>query len=594
MNNLLKKSAIILSGLFFTLYGQSVTDPNPAQPTIETWDQPNDDMNNNPFANEKYDPSNFTVTMVDVSAGIFPMLDSYDGNTETIPATDICKHFAVIYYNADPAYFAKVYCLPKLTSSALTKPIPQSTFLDKPAVFGDPFDPINTRHPFQILTDPNFQNIFLLRAPQGKSWQSLREKGYSFYFLDFAQGGGDLRITSAIELKFIQWLEQQTSAGIVLCGASQSGIVARMALLYSLPENNTQLADLAANVKGFLTVDSPHQGASISVDIQEYLLLNNRGGGIWPYNILSFLLLGSFDIVSGRQPTSLNVPSAHQMLYAHMYDNNSLAHYTTPSSDIYDRTFGPQGWIKRKGNYRFDMPKVALACSNTYLPHSADQSFVRSEYQPTPKVIGCQIIVPGVSLDLTSANISAGGSVDDPEKTFYELEPGCTGDWFYRTFYNDTTQYVSPNTYGGEKFKGTFMPFYSVLDLNPGTKYLSMSDADLANNSPFDKVLRMNAQTNGYPNGTSPDNYRYQHIIFDDQMMQNINSGVDYIEQTTPAQALQRSKDKGQYQSAMASKNVTLQSADLSNSTLNIEAGAIRVEPEFRVRAGSEFKLISR
>jgi hypothetical protein len=115
-------------------------------------------------------------------------------------------------------------------------------------VVGDAFDPFNKRDAFQIYGSPKSDGTYAQPEYQrllSTTGNSPRAKGYDIIFVDFSQGGGDILINASLLLKLTEWLHSATNANIMVGGPSMSGIVSRLALLYSKPGNNVAGMDLA-------------------------------------------------------------------------------------------------------------------------------------------------------------------------------------------------------------------------------------------------------------------------------------------------------------------------------------------------------------
>lgn len=185
--------------------------------------------------------------------------------------------------------------------------------------------------------------------------------------------------------------------------------------------------------------------------------------------------------------------------------------------------------------YRKDIPKVAIAYSNFYLPLGGMIAF---QY----KINGARINVPAIAGEsIFSRNIVVGGPISATETEWHDLEPGSCGDFFWKTYTNKPVKYVDPNMYNWENFAGTFIPIKSALDLpeafNPIYAHTE-NEEELAALSPFNAVYYMRDPYNDYvrfrdssqlPTYT-PNDKRYQHIIFDNQLMTALMLGLKALE----------------------------------------------------------------
>ncbi len=339
-----------------------------------------------------------------------------------------------------------------------------------------------------------------------RQFTAPREMGYDVFFIDFAQGGGDIRKNAKLMMKVLQQVEH-CAQPYVVGGISMSGIVGRLALLYSLPANNTTNTTLLNKVKGFLTIDSPHQGASIG-QLQKQL-----------WSILAQdPIINEVSKQIQKTYAQLNVPAAHQMLYGHHYYNPTNV---MKESEVHSNFYT---MLRNMGDYRNDFPLVSIATSNFFNPNQNLDKQVVNDVQRL------QIdIAAGASYSKT---LKAGGS-EDYQK--FELFPGSIGDWYYNIydFGQGSAEHMISLT-GTEKFKGTFIPLHSALDLrgfdvlNPA---LDRSMENLRLYSPFDRTLYLDKEFNEYRNDYSVNGKRYHHIFFDYQVIQKLQSGLEYIEQ---------------------------------------------------------------
>ncbi|MDB5048877.1 MAG: hypothetical protein JWO30_1948 [Fibrobacteres bacterium] len=472
-------------------------------PSFVTWSTFNETKASDD-ANLKYVPSEYTVSQP------YPKTQpararSLSGSTwidldKQIPAL---RWFAKIISAKDPKYFALVYCLPGMDNT---------DFYDKPMVVADAFDPFNARDAYTLESKLKYQNLFNSFGPRGK--------GYDLFFLDFSQGGGDIHINAGLELKFIQWMKQTTASKIMLGGPSMSGIVSRLALLYSMPENNYANGagvlgqDLATNIKGYLTIDSPHQGASIGSSLQAKMYELKSNGVVTTADFFG----------NGNDPkdnwNQLNVPAAHQMLYEHYYANGTAVNVS------HDEFYG---FLNRLGGYRKSIPMVSIAYSNFYQPHPG--------FQAAP-----DLIYNVATIDPTLLSVRTVTSRNQ------DFAAGSAGDWYLSPFAQKSPNFVSTNGIGSpaEKFKGTFIPIRSAFDLNgnyPANG--SIQDEFLVSTfSPFNAVRFMKNTYDGYCNTGNVcsqmdrnsdgrktiEDKRYEHIVFDNQVMTAINDGLQTLE----------------------------------------------------------------
>lgn len=335
-----------------------------------------------------------------------------------------------------------------------------------------------------------------------KRFTSPRDMGYDVVFINFRQGAGDIRLNAMLQLRVIEEIERIAGCEYFVGGISMSGIIGRLALLYSLPHNNTDRTKLANGLKGFFTVDSPHQGASIgTIQSAMWKMLDDDWVG---YAARKF---GNYS--AADQYAQLCVPGAHQMLYAHYYPDLG-----TMSETVHDQFYG---MLKAIGDYRDDIPMASIATSNFHLPHGGLD-------------VTANIGTGKIDAGIAERSFNAGGS-----QLFQQVElyPGSVGQWYWDYGSgNGGVDMVYTNTINGETYKGTFMPINSVLDLRGYDVFgaADRSPATLAYCSPFDKVCFLENEYNRYHNRYDVDAKRYDHITFDFQVMQKVQEVIEFLE----------------------------------------------------------------
>jgi hypothetical protein len=414
---------------------------------------------------------------------------------------------------SDPTYHATVYILSgKYDDDPLNKPI----------IIGDAFDPFNERN----IEDSS--NANLIRSNTGRSTNdfiSIREWGYDVVFVDFSQGGGDIKKNAKLFTKVLTEVQRLTDEKYLVAGISMSGIIARLSLLYSMPDNNVNGTQILPNVKGFLSIDAPQQGASIG-HLQKVLFETM----IDP-EIVTALKLARLPNDLIKIYASLNVPAAHQMFYGHHYFGSGYDGQTGIMKDsIVKENF--YNLLISMGDYRKDIPNYSIAYSNFMNPHanlSKDTQVVMK--LDIKRKLDFKIIDLGY-FHLATYSIQAGGWSG---YGIHEMMPGSIGDWYFDYGTGTVGDFLESKT-PDEIFKGTFVPIYSALDLRDGFDVLDpfadRSEENLAAYSPFDKVFYMPPGANGYNANVPPiDTLRYQHIKFDSKLMKVIEEAIISLEQ---------------------------------------------------------------
>ncbi len=490
-----------------------------AQAAVAKWNSTKD-VSDSIKAHGKYDPAAQEMHLIKDNSA-FPAFP-FDGTADLTgsPTGTPPKEFARIVYRPDPVYQAQVFLFPG---------VGDNDYFNKPLIVSDAFDSFDVRHASNIYSQPDLANLL-----STDHLASPRALGYDLYFIDFSQGAGDILVNAALVLEFVEWMHTQTGAPMIVGGPSMSGVVTRLALLYALPENHTcttapPCTYLAPNVSGYISIDSPQQGASLDPSYPMAL-----------YRVIK--RLSAIPVVGDSQKIKnaredwkqLLQPATLQMLYARPYIDGELfsSGATASISDEGHRLF--YTFLDDLGGYNHRMPLATIAYSNFYLPHPG--------YDRTVRLDTTGYIMP---LPLIIEFFSAGGdpnhAIDVYERAgFHDLAPGSVTARFYYDLIGEkvVNEYVTLFPIKGEGFKGTFIPIYSALDLDEGFDILNpqpMPAESLAALTEFDAVYYMEDEFNCYkkPGGVcrkQVDDRRYQHIFFDDQLMEDLASALGFLE----------------------------------------------------------------
>jgi hypothetical protein len=441
---------------------------------------------------------------------------------------------ARVKWAADEMYAAHVQVFP----GAGNRPDAQGRIpqLRNPIIIGDAFDPGDSRNAVDIARSERYRKLLSLDPADGGP-RSAPGGGRDVVFVNFTQGGGDLLVNAHLFLRAYEWLLGLTPDSVTVAGISMSGVVARLALLYSDPANNVHAQNLGARVRGFLSVDSPQQGASIGPRLQQIacqFAAKRADAGIENWNQLS-------------------VPGAYQMLYGH-YDRSVSSDCTDFKWDtsVHDRFYALLSELSRtslfnpkKPGYRGDIPSVAIAYSNFHQAHDGGWS-------PDVRNVVGKTDPPGYD----ARDWFAGGPAGDPHR--FELYPGSAGDWYWSAYSRKSPTYSYPVVCNGETFQGTFIPIQSALDLSSSFNVLDPALARtvpwrvLRKASRFDQVYIMADPVTGaagyndyereFKNkpGHVPgaDDRRYQHVVFDRMLMNAIRSGLADIDRAASVRSL--------------------------------------------------------
>ncbi len=467
------------------------------------------------------------------------------------------KPFAKITYKGKGGqYWGLAYLFPRVGSTSRLK---------RPVVIADGYDPgddnfIGNRH--------NAENLRLKHDNLlGIGPSGLRYWGYDIVLMDFSQGGGDIFINSGIYAKLVQELALRTEEPLVIGGPSMGGMIARVASLYLLPKNNAAGVDYSENILGYLSIDTPHQGAQINSWIQEgtykgkdLFLVKEETYTVklWGYKLKEFEVGNSMPRVNWNK---LTTPAAWQMLYLHYNPQNDNALSSTSHDFFYSR-------VSELGGHNVSFPLAAVAYSNFYNP-TYDQikrlGCRRSDNATlTPGWVGdsykawtgCndnfQDFQPGSSLGYIADYSVAPEKVIKPYMfpVCYDMPSGaahavetCPSNWW-------TGRY--------RPWTGTFIPIASALDMKfesniPGNvvflqKKLETADGGLTKEevrkmTPFGYIGYMENKLSKYKGVEYP---KYMHIEFDDALIAEARKALEYLDayRTARKSALLKSRAK--------------------------------------------------
>ncbi|MCZ8072459.1 MAG: esterase/lipase family protein [bacterium] len=140
--------------------------------------------------------------------------------------------------------------------------------LDKPLILAEGFDPENSFNFLSYRDNKDALSVAVDRAFAGQTLaQALETAGYDLIFVNFGQGGDDIKRNAYLLENIIQWVNQQTAAvgstqKNVVIGVSMGGLVARYAL------RDMELRNANHNTRLYASIDSPHQGANVPLGFQ--------------------------------------------------------------------------------------------------------------------------------------------------------------------------------------------------------------------------------------------------------------------------------------------------------------------------------------
>jgi len=246
--------------------------------------------------------------------------------------TRSCVTSTYSYYDQEP-YTLEVSILYNPKNQSKEK-------LRKPFMMVDGFDPSDMRNykenrlrnPSDLLPkEKDTRGLFAFLDGQRSPWdpstenhsfmvKALQDEGYDIIIVNFREGAGDVN-ENAIRLRSFlnnvinspEYRDNKTEE-IVLVGPSMGGLITRIALREMESENEEHY------VKSWISLDSPHTGASIPLGLQLALKYLSELGS---KNKLTKVLEG----VTKKNLEKLRTKAAYQMLYYHLdkqSDNNII------------------------------------------------------------------------------------------------------------------------------------------------------------------------------------------------------------------------------------------------------------------------------
>ena len=390
-------------------------------------------------------------------------------------------------------YGAKVYILPGDGDSEM---------LNTPVVIADAFDPLWGRGPNDLLND---EKMSLLFSNLG-GVDNPRQRGYDIIFVDFYQGGGNLFINAAILTKVMHHLDYNYKKSYLTAGYSMGGLLTRIALLFGEKENNLHNVDVLRRVKGYLSIDAPHQGADIPTDLGKLLqiYIDNETNFKEDFGQKVGLISGELDVLSQKNYYKINSLAAAQMMYSKYYRDLGKG------SDEVHNSFLQR--LEKMGGYPDRILKLSIAHSNWMYPHEGIEHNGRVAWTKSDRNI------------YPSDRDRMAGSVSD---TFWD-------------FLKHSAKDFSLHKYGNDRYKGTFVPILSALDMNVEENFNldeNPTQEWARQNSPFDEVWWMKRKYNCYNNfpkidGCVESTYRerFQHGLFDQEIVSMITNGLQWLD----------------------------------------------------------------
>ncbi len=160
-----------------------------------------------------------------------------------------------------------------------------SGFDGLPIVLSEGFDPYNTKsQQYYRYTGKNLIECLL-------------KKGFNVYIIDYSFNAQSIEQNASVFSSAIRYINSLTNKKVIAAGISMGGIINRLACALA-EQNNNPLP-----ISKFITIDSPHQGAVVSKDLQDWRKIKTSGDNFADY--------------------AINNPAAKQMLIYNPYDNGS-------------------------------------------------------------------------------------------------------------------------------------------------------------------------------------------------------------------------------------------------------------------------------
>jgi parallel beta-helix repeat protein len=374
--------------------------------------------------------------------------------------------------------------------------------LRKPVLIVDGFDPTNDRtfewHRTQDKGDKSIWKMLYYNDASGQEQHignQLLGKGYDLVVLDLPEGGIYIEQNAMVCIEVINWInsllaENGSEEEIVVVGPSMGGQITRYALAYMEKNKNANTNYGNHNCRLWVSFDSPHQGANISIGAQAFIYYLGKEGDM--------------KSVAKIWDNMLNCKAAQQM----------LMHHRSPwAYSIHNQYYNTS---LRNIGYPKDLRKIAI--SNGSL-NNTDNG--------TPHQITFEGVLPIVlyTLDLRVRNAVNYGEGEVFNAVHWALFVPISNQYVF----NNTTGKCSPDAAPGSYYatfdkvadaaKGKlvvqtnrhthcFMPVTSVLDISGNMNYCT----DISNR---DLVAEGKTPFNAY---WGPVNKNMDHISFDNNL----------------------------------------------------------------------------
>ena len=181
-------------------------------------------------------------------------------------------------------------------------------------------------------------------------------------FVDFENGFDYIQDNAMVLVEVLRQLKQQMAGndGMVVCGASMGGLVARYALTWMESQNEKHC------VREFISFDSPQEGANVPLALQEFADYTAR------YNFLDF-----FKKSVDARDRKFNAPASRQMM---------LTNYDMPVGQPHPLRTQFIQELQALGNYPQQLRKTAIAngtLTGTSLPMGTGSNILNERPRKT-------------------------------------------------------------------------------------------------------------------------------------------------------------------------------------------------------------------
>jgi hypothetical protein len=337
--------------------------------------------------------------------------------------------------------------------------------LHKPILIVDGFDPLNERN-FESHKEKGMSIWQLLGngIDDNLGRMLLEDKGYDLVILDLPEGGTYIERNAMVCIEVINFINQKLQESgsqheIVVVGPSMGGQITRYALTYmeQNPSANTNYGK--HNCRLWVSFDSPHQGANISIGTQA--LMEHLDG-------------------NGEQYKKIICSKAAQQMLIH--------HRESDANTIFQTYYnGLRGLNPATNGYPTELRKIAVA--NGSLNNTSNGVTGETVFRGTIWWTALALPGAGYTLDIRIRHVSNSGSTDVFVATHWVLLIPI----IKRHSFTNNTGKCSPDAAPGGYFKTydavakklkkygatistnhnkhSFMPIPSVLDISGNMNY---------------------------------------------------------------------------------------------------------------------------